>query len=83
MPIYRPSDQQERIQATLEDCATALREANPGKFVYIDNGAVWIRSEKDGKDYGMYSATILGDVRCCVDSLGATPLHRPILEAIN
>ena len=63
-------------EQTLERIRDLLEEQHPGRVFVVDAGAVWLRL--NGKDLGIYSKTILGQIVECVDwSTGYTMLSRP------
>ena len=64
-----------KTQQYLENALAQLRLDNPDKTFVLDSGAVWLRH--NGKDYGIYSATILDErVVYCLGKDNTTPLHR-------
>jgi hypothetical protein len=72
----------EKTHGYLEAAKSALEAANPGKVFVLDSGAVWLRDSASGKDYGIYSSTILDEkIVYCMNENGRTVLHRPSAEA--
>ena len=55
-----------------------LQRDNAERTFIVDAGAVWCRDTARGRDFGIYSKTVTGQVVCTLDKCGMTLLHRAI-----